>query len=170
MGRYLEIVDRALGETTEDQPLTEPKPKSGSPTHCEISELSEISPEGGPTTETSGASREAVVIDWGESPLVQSMDKRSMELRESPDEIQQAAEDGWPEVSNDPAQLVAFADSLAIVQIRESGGVPDTYVSVTTCQKCDGPVPIWPGCPPRVMACVWCMNGLTAPPIPGVTE
>ncbi len=113
-------------------------------------------------------SREAVVIDWGESPLVQSVDKRSKELRESPDELQRAADDDWPEVSNDPAQLVAFADSLAIVQIRESGCVPDTYVSVTTCQKC-GPVPIWQGCPPRVMACVWCMNGQKAPPIPGAS-
>ncbi len=113
--------------------------------------------------------QETVVIDWGKSPLVQSVDKRSKELRESPDELREAAEDDWPEVSNDPAQLVAFADSLAIVQIRESGGVPDTYVSVTTCQKC-GPVPIWQGCPPRVMACVWCMSGQKAPPIPSVTE
>ena len=113
--------------------------------------------------------QEAVVIDWGKSPLVQSVDKRSKELQEVPDELREAAEDDWNEVSNDPAQLVAFADSLAIVQIRESGGVPDTYVGVTTCQNC-GPVPIWEGCPPRVMACVWCMNGLTPPPTPGVRE
>ncbi len=109
--------------------------------------------------------QETVVIDWGKSPLVQSVDKRSKKLQESPDELRRAAEDDWDEVSNDPAQLVAFADSLAIVQIRESGGVPDTYVSVTTCQKC-GPVPIWTGCPPRVKECPWCMNGLTAPPLP----
>ena len=114
-------------------------------------------------------SREAVVIDWGESPLVQSVDKRSMELRESPGELRREAEDDWDEIANDPAQLIAFADSLAIVQIRESGGVPDTYMSVTTCQNC-GPVPIWPGCPPRVKECPWCMNGLTAPAIPGVKE
>ena len=110
-----------------------------------------------------------VRIDWGESPLVQSVDKRSKELIESPDELQRAAEDDWAEVSNDPAQLIAFADSLAIVQIRESGGVPDTYVSVTTCQKC-GTVPIFEGCPSKIGACVWCMNGLTAPAIPGVKE
>ena len=110
-------------------------------------------------------SREAVVINWGQSPLVQSVDKRSKELRDSPDELRREAEDDWDEIANDPAQLVAFADSLAIAQIRESGGVPDTYVSITTCQNC-GPVPIWPGCPPKVGACVWCMNGLTAPAIP----
>jgi len=110
-----------------------------------------------------------VRIDWGESALVQSVDKRSKELRESSDELPREAEDDWDEVSNDPAQLIAFADSLAIVQIRESGGVPDTYMSVTTCQNC-GPVPIWPGCPPRVKECPWCMNDLTAPAIPGVKE
>jgi len=104
-------------------------------------------------------------IDWSDSPLVQSVDNRSKRLRESPDELRREAEDDWDEVSNDPAQLVAFADSLAIVQIRASGGVPDTYMSVTTCQNC-GPVPIWQGCPPRVKACPWCINGLIAPPIP----
>ena len=100
-------------------------------------------------------------------PVVQSVDKRSKELLESPDKLRETAEDDWDEVSNDPAQLVAFADSLAIVQIRESGAVPDTYVSATTCQNC-GEVPIWLGCPPQVNGCPWCMNGLTAPPIPEI--
>ncbi len=135
------------------------EPKKPRPTQSELQEVA-----GGDR-----ADEPIVRIDWGESPLVQSVDKRSKELRESPDELQQAAADDWSEVSNDPAQLVAFADSLAIVQIRKSGGVPDTYVSVTTCQNC-GPVPIWPGCPPRVKECPWCMNGLTAPAIPGVKE
>ena len=135
-----------------------------------ISEAKEPQPERSKSRETSGNDQETVVIDWGKSPLVQSVDKRSKELQESPDELREAAEDDWPEVSNDPAQLVAFADSLAIVQIRESGGVPDTYVSVTTCLKCDGPVPIWAGCPPRVKECPWCMSCQTPPPIPGVSE
>ena len=74
--------------------------------------------------------QESVVIDWGKSPLVQSVDKRSKELRESPDELKSEAGFDWDEVSNDPAQLVAFADSLAIVQIRESGCVPDTYIDL----------------------------------------
>ncbi len=100
-----------------------------------------------------------VPVQEAKGPVVQSVDKRSKELQESPEELRRAAEDDWSEVSNDPAQLVAFADSLAIVQIRESGGVPDTYVSVTTCQNC-GEVPIWPGCPPMVKECPWCMNAV----------
>ena len=123
--------------------------KSAKSTLSDLKDLKEPQP-------SHSKSQEPVVIDWAKSPLVQSVDKRSKELRESPDELRGAAEDDWPEVSNDPAQLVAFADSLAIVQIRESGGVPDTYVSVTTCQNC-GEVPIWPGCPPRVKECPWCM-------------
>ena len=133
-----------------------------------VSEAKKPRPAQSELQEVTGSDRteESVVrIDWGESPLVQSVDKRSKELRESSDELQRAAEDDWDDVSNDPAQLIAFADSLAIVQIRESGGVPDTYVSVTTCQNC-GPVPIWPGCPPRVKQCPWCMSGQTPPPLP----
>ena len=126
---------------------------------AEISKISNFSKRGYPKLHVLAGP------DWSESPLVQSVNKRSKELQESPDELQRAAEDDWDEIANDPAQLIAFADSLAIVQIRESGGVPDTYVSVTTCQNC-GPVPIWPGCPPRVKECPWCMNGLTAPAIP----
>ncbi len=174
MGKYLEIAQRALEQTpqasiedrciTKDQQLKGDSDAPPQSMQCELSELSELSPEddAGPALEPPPR------IDWGDSPLVQSVDKRSKELRASPDELREAAEDDWDEVSNDPAQLVAFADSLAIVQIRESGGVPDTYVSVTTCQKC-GEVPIWQGCPPRVMACVWCMNGQKAPPIPGAS-
>ena len=126
---------------------------------AEISKISNFSKQGYPKLHVLAGP------DWRASPLVQSVEKRSKELRESPDELRRATEDDWDEVSNDPAQLIAFADSLAIVQIRESGGVADTYVSVTTCQNC-GPVPIWPGCPPRVKECPWCMNGLTAPAIP----
>ena len=111
--------------------------------------------------------RETVVIKWGESLLVQSVDQRSKRLRETDDgELRREAGEDWDEVSNDFAQLVAFADSLAIVQIRESGGVPDTYTAITNCQTCASIVPIWPGCPPQVRQCPWCMNGLTAPSIP----
>ncbi len=166
MGRYLEIADQALSEITEDQSLTESEPKGDPPTHCELSELSELSSDVGddPTTETADR------IDWGGSPLVQSVDERSKELRESRvDELQRVAEDDWAEVSNDPAQLVAFADSLAIVQIRESGRVPDHYNFVTNCQKC-GDVPVYEGLPRAIEQCPWCMNGLTAPPILGVSE
>jgi len=100
---------------------------------------------------------------------VVSVDKWSKQLRESPDELRRAAEDDWSEVSNDPAQVVAFADSLAIVQIRESGGVPDTYTAITNCQTCASIVPIWQDCPPQVRECPWCFNRLMGLPIPGVS-
>ena len=153
MGRYLEIADRALSEITESQSLTESEVKDDSPTQCERSELSELSPDDKFRPNRSG------------SPLV-SVDKRSRELRESSDELRRAAGDDWSAVRTDPAGLVAFADLLAIVQIRESGRVPDTYTAITNCQTCASIVPIFEGCPPKVGACVWCMSGLTAPAIP----
>jgi len=100
---------------------------------------------------------------------VVSIDQWSKRLQESPDELRRAAGDDWSEVSDDPAQLVAFADSLAIVQIRESGRVPDHYNFVTNCRKC-GDVPVYEGLPRAIEQCPWCMNGLTAPPILGVSE
>lgn len=100
------------------------------------------------------------------SPIV-SVNKWSKKLRESPDgELRRSAGDDWPEVSGDPAKLIAFADLLAITQIRESASIPDTYTATTTCRTC-GPVPIYEGCPLEVGACPWCMSGLTAPLIPG---
>ena len=100
---------------------------------------------------------------------VVSIDQWSKRLRESPDELRRAAEDDWSEVSNDPAQLVAFADSLAIKQIRASGGIPDHYTSETECKNC-GAVPIWPGCPPEVKECPWCLNRLKGLPMPNNTR
>ena len=141
MGRYLEIADRALDEITENQTVKESESKSDPSTQCEISELSEI------------------------SPRVRSVEQLSKELRESPDELREAAEDDWDEISNDPAQLIAFADSQAIVQIRESGCVPGHYTSETTCRNC-GTVPIWQGCPPQVSGCPWCFNRLKGLPMP----
>ncbi len=108
-------------------------------------------------------------LEWSESPLVQSVDQWSKRLRETPDELRQAAGDDWDEVSNDPAQLVAFADSLAIVQIRESGSVPDHYNFVTNCRKC-GDVPVYEGLPRAIEQCMWCMCGQTPPPLLGVSE
>ena len=105
-------------------------------------------------------------LEWSDGTLVQSVDQWSKRLQESPDELRRAAGDDWSAVRTDPAGLVAFADLLAIVQIRESGRVPDTYTAITNCQTCASIVPIFEGCPPKVGACVWCMSGLTAPAIP----
>ncbi len=100
---------------------------------------------------------------------VVSVDRWSKRLRDTPDELRRAAEDDWDDVSNDPAQLVAFAHSLAIVQIRESGGVPDSYTSTTECKHC-GTVPIWPDCPPQVNGCPWCFNRHKGLPMPNAGE
>ena len=129
----------------------------------EISKISNFSKRGYPKLHVLAGP------DWSAIPFVQSVDKRSKELQESPDELRRAAEDDWDEVSNDPAQLVAFADSLAIVQIRESGRVPDHYNFVTNCRKC-GDVPVYEGLPRAIEQCPWCMNGQTPPPILGVSE
>ncbi len=142
MGRYLEIADQALSEITEDQSLTESEPKGDSPTHCELSELSEI------------------------SPLVESVDQWSKKLRESPDELRRAAGDDWEEVS---ADIVGFADALAVNQIRESGAIPSSYTSETFCRKCDSCVPFYEGVP-EIGSCSWCRNGQTPQPIPRVKE
>ena len=136
--------------------------KSAKSTPKDLKDLKEPRPE-------RSKSQETVVIDWGKSPLVRSVDQLSKEIRESPDELREAAEDDWDEISNDPAQLVAFADSLAIVQIRESGCVPDHYKFVTNCRKC-GDVPVYEGLPRAIEQCPWCLNGQTPPPIPGVKE
>ena len=136
MGRYLEIADQALSES-EIQPLTESDSKVSSPTHCEKSELCE------------------------KSPFVQVHVWRRRLLRESRDELRQAAGDDWAEFSV-PAKIIGFADSLAIAQIRESGGIPSHYTTVANCSNC-GEVPVPPGTHAELGACSWCMNGITAP-------
>ena len=142
-------------------------PANSANQQSEISKISNFSKRGYPKAVFASRDKLRVLAgpDWRASPFVQSVDKRSKKLRESLDELREAAADDWPEVSNDPAQLVAFADSLAIVQIRESGRVPDTYVSVTTCRNC-GEVPIWLGCPPQVNGCPWCHNRHKGLPMP----
>jgi len=100
---------------------------------------------------------------------VESVDDWSKRLRESPDELRRAAGEDWGWVSTNDATLVGFADSLAIVQIREQGRIPDNYTATAVCRKC-GPVPFYESPFLNLEACVWCINGLTAPPIPGVKE
>jgi len=90
-------------------------------------------------------------------------------LKEHRDDLKRQAADDWEWVLADPTKLIAFACLEAICQIRESGRIPDTYTAVTNCRNC-GDVPIYPGAPDKVDACVWCMNGQTPPPIPGVHE
>ena len=83
--------------------------------------------------------------------------------------LQRLAGPDWPAFEAYPARLKAFAEMVMISEMREQGIVPDHYTSETECKHC-GPVPIFPGCPPKIMACVWCINGLAAPPVPGVKK
>jgi hypothetical protein len=79
------------------------------------------------------------------------------------------AEGDWPEISRDPAQLKAFAEMVAIENMRHQGTVPDHYVETTICRHC-GPVPVWAGFPLRVLGCPWCFNRLKGLPIPVVSN
>ena len=104
-------------------------------------------------------------------PIVQSVDMVARkQIRKRRSELQNQAADDWSEISADPGKLIAFASLEATRQIRASGSIPDTYTSMTLCAGCKTEVPIFHGCPPRVTACVWCLNGQTPPPIPGVKE
>ena len=151
MGRYLEIANQVISGV-DNQPLAESDSKTSSSTHCEKSELSERS------------------LEKARTPQVWSVNQWSKKLQKFPDELRAAAGDDWAELSKDPAQLIAFASLEATRQIRESGAIPDSYIAITTCADCKSQVPIFAGCPPEVQSCVWCINGLVAPPVPGVIK
>ncbi len=72
----------------------------------------------------------------------------------------------WQEVSQDPAQLKAAADSLMTIIMRKRGMAPGHYTATVHCDTCNQEVPHFPVDGDTVGACVWCMNGHTAPPIP----
>lgn len=65
--------------------------------------------------------------------------------------VRREAGDDWPEVAANPRQLRAFVELLMIGDMRYRGIPPDHYTARTVCSRC-GPVPIWEGCPPAVMA------------------
>ena len=78
--------------------------------------------------------------------LISKIKKQKPLLLVSLDKIREKAGDDWAEVSNDPEQLKAFADMLAIEEMRQQGVVPYHYTATAECKHC-GPVPIWEGCP-----------------------
>ena len=98
--------------------------------------------------------------------LVSRVKNEKSALLVSLDKIREKAGEDWVEVSNDPAQLKAFADLVAVSEMRERGIVPDHYSAATECKRC-GPVPIFKGCPPQVTGCPWCFNRIKGLPIPG---
>ncbi len=97
---------------------------------------------------------------------VVSIDQWSKRLQESPDELRRAYADDWEEVS---ADIVGFADALAVNQIRESGAIPSSYTSETFCRKCNSCVPFYEGVP-EIGSCSWCRHGQTPQPKPEVKE
>ena len=97
--------------------------------------------------------------------LVSRVKEEKPALLDSLEWIREMAGSDWIDVSNDPEQLKAFADLLAIEDMRHRGIAPDHYTSTTTCKHC-GPVPIWNGCPAAVQSCPWCFNRIKGLPIP----
>ena len=80
-------------------------------------------------------------------------------------ELQQLAGPDWAAFEAYPARLKVFAEMVMISEIRQQGVVPDHYTSETECKHC-GPVPIFEGCPPKIIGCPWCFNRLKGLPIP----
>ena len=71
----------------------------------------------------------------------------------------------WDWIRNDPKFLGACRQAETVRRMREAGIVPSHYTDSTVCGHC-GCVPIFPGCPDKVMACPWCFNRLKRLPIP----
>ncbi len=134
------------------KPLSDKSAKRGSGTYgTESPGHSHISKSPGAQTDPTG---------------VVSIDQWSKRLRESPDELRRAYADDWEEVS---ANIIGFADALAVNQIRESGAIPSSYTSETFCRKCNCCVPFYEGVP-EIGSCSWCRQGQTSPAIPGAKE
>ena len=104
-------------------------------------------------------------------PSVQSVDMLARELlQKRPDELRREAGDRWQWISEDPDNLLAFANHEARRQIEESGNIPKEYDGTTRCRKC-GPVPFYRGFERRVLrSCPWCFGDQTLPPIPEISE
>ena len=79
--------------------------------------------------------------------------------------LKDAAGPDWPECERDPALLECLAAAVQTRRMRERGDVPKHYTSTTLCAGC-GPVPIFEGCPERVLACPWCFVRLSGKPVP----
>lgn len=55
------------------------------------------------------------------------------------------------------AQLVAYLRALDRGMIMDRGIAPDGYMQAAHCDGC-GPVWLWQGAPPRILACPWCFR------------
>ena len=79
------------------------------------------------------------------------------------DRLRNELGDDWQEVSQDPAQLRAAADSLMTQISRQQGVVPAHYTATVYCQSCNQDVPHYPVGDDTVRSCVWCFNDQTVP-------
>ena len=62
--------------------------------------------------------------------------------------------------------LKALARAIRSSRRVLGGQTPIGWTATTQCRNC-GPVPTFPGGTNTVLACPWCMNGQTSPPLPG---
>ncbi len=111
----------------------------------------------------------ALLASLGKAALrsVQCVDMLARKLwRDHYDELEQQAGESWALISIDPDKLMDFAHHEATRRILKDGRMPDTFTSEAHCRKC-GLVPVDEGLSDEISECPWCMNGLTAPAIPG---
>ncbi len=80
-------------------------------------------------------------------------------------DLKQEAGSDWDWIARDATRLAAWADLVQTNRLRERGEAPPHWTAKTTCKHC-GPVPIWPGCPPKVSGCPWCFNRVSGKPMP----
>ncbi len=77
------------------------------------------------------------------------------------DRLRNELGEDWQEVSQDPAQLKAAADSLMTEISRQQGVIPAHYTATVHCRNCNQDVPHFPVGDDTVGACVWCWTGHT---------
>ena len=85
-------------------------------------------------------------------------------------QLQRLAGKDWPAFEICPARLKAFVEMVMISEMRGQGIVPDHYTAIVHCETCNQNVPHFPLDANTVLTCVWCLNGHTAPPVPGVKK
>ena len=75
-------------------------------------------------------------------------------------------DDDWQEIVSDPTQFEGYISSVVTFEQRQRGEIPSHYTATVHCETCNQDVSHFPVDGDTVGACVWCMNGLTAPPMP----
>ena len=63
------------------------------------------------------------------------------------------------------ATLTSYLAVLAKRRVMAQGITPEGWTAVVECRRC-GPVLLWPGCPPQVIACPWCRHRKAGVSIP----